>query len=83
GTFMNLRAFTFVATFLLTWLITARPAMACQCPLTALNQAEIDKYDIIFKGKILSVKAAGKKSEAVFEIGELYKGLVAKEFTLL
>lgn len=69
--------------FLFGIFLTAQAAMACQCPLTALNQAELDKYDIIFKGKILRVKPAGKKSEAVFSIGELYKGVVAAEFMVL
>jgi len=59
-------------------------ANACQCPLTALGQEECNKYEIIFKGKILSVKScADKPGEAVFEIEELYKGNSAKKFTVL
>lgn len=58
-------------------------SQACQCPLTSLSQAELDKYDIIFKGKIGDVKLNGKKSETLFTVDELYKGMVSKEFTLL
>jgi hypothetical protein len=64
-------------------LVAVQVSQACQCPLTSLSQAELDKYDIIFKGKIDSVMLHGKKSIAVFTIDELYKGMVAKEFTLL
>jgi hypothetical protein len=57
---------------------------ACQCPLTTLGMAECDKYEIIFKGKILSVISCDHKfGEAMFEIEELYKGTVAKKFKVL
>lgn len=67
----------------LCFLLMTRLSQACQCPVTSLSQSELDKYDIIFKGKISEVKPNGKKSEAVFIIDELYKGMVSKEFTLL
>ncbi len=67
----------------LCFLLMTRLSQACQCPLTSLSQAELDKYDIIFKGKIDSVILQGKKSVAVFTVDELYKGMIAKEFTLL
>lgn len=72
-------------TFLiLTFLIFNISSKACQCPLTALSMEECNKYDIIFKGKILSVKDCGDKfGEALFEVEELYKGVVAKEFIVL
>lgn len=53
---------------------------ACQCPLTALNTAETNKYDIIFKGKINKVKIDGVKSIAIFTIEELYKGVITQNF---
>jgi hypothetical protein len=57
---------------------------ACQCPLTRLSTEECDKYEIIFKGKILSVVDCGHKfGEAVFEVEELYKGNATKEFKVL
>lgn len=64
-------------------LFLVQTSRACQCPLTTLSTGECDKYDIIFKGKISNVKPNGKKSEALFTVDELYKGMVAKEFTLL
>ncbi|MBX3165219.1 MAG: hypothetical protein KF900_12145 [Bacteroidetes bacterium] len=71
-----------VFTFL--FLMFAYAGNACQCPLTALSAEECNKYDIIFKGKILSVQDCGDKlGEAVFEVEELYKGAVAKEFKVL
>ncbi len=65
------------------FLLMGKVSQACQCPLTSLSQAELDKYDIIFKGKIGDVKLNGKKSETLFTVDELYKGMVSKEFTLL
>lgn len=58
-------------------------SFACQCPLTALNEAETNKYDIIFKGKITSVKLLKERSEAQFTIQELYKGSIGETFTIL
>lgn len=57
---------------------------ACQCPVTILNEKEIAKYELIFKGKIKSVKLSeGVNSEAVFQVDELYKGNTTPEFKVL
>ena len=56
---------------------------ACQCPITALNETETSKYDIIFKGKITLVKLLKERSEALFTIQELYKGPIGETFTVL
>ncbi|MEO6302712.1 MAG: hypothetical protein ABIP51_06035 [Bacteroidia bacterium] len=57
---------------------------ACQCPLTGLNVAECDKYEIIFRGKIVSVTPCDNKfGIATFEVEELYKGITAKQFKVL
>jgi hypothetical protein len=57
---------------------------ACQCPLTQLSPKECDKYEIIFKGRILRVADCGDKfGEAIFEIQELYKGNATQEFKVL
>lgn len=59
-------------------------AHACECPLTELSRAECDKYEIIFKGKILSVAPCDNKfGIAVFEVEELYKGNATKQFKVL
>jgi hypothetical protein len=64
--------------------LISKLSLACQCPLTALNEVEIGKYDLIFKGKILSLNLKeGSNSEAVIEINELYKGNSFKKFKLL
>lgn len=69
---------------LLSFLILKFFSNACQCPLTVLSIEECNKYDIIFKGKILSVNDCGDKfGEALFEVDELYKGVIAKEFVVL
>jgi hypothetical protein len=66
------------------FLLNTFPVQACQCPLTTLGIAECDKYEIIFKGKVLSVVPCGQKfGEAVFEIQELYKGNAASSFKML
>ena len=56
---------------------------ACQCPLTKLDKNEIAKYEIVFKGSIKSIKLNKAKSEAIFSISELYKGIIAQEFKIL
>lgn len=57
---------------------------ACQCPLTELGMKECNKYEVIFKGKIISVKDCNHNfGEAIFEIQELYKGDATKQFKVL
>lgn len=74
----------FSLALVLFFLLSHLWALACQCPLTRLSLEECDKYEIIFKGKILSVQDCGDKfGEAVFEIDELYKGNASKEFKVL
>ena len=59
-------------------------SQACQCPLTSLSIEECNKYELIFKGKINSVKNCdGKYGEAIFEVEELYKGNATKQFKIL
>lgn len=60
------------------------PSFACQCPVTQLSREECDKYEIIFKGRVIDVKDCGSKpGEAVFQVDELYKGNAGKEFVVL
>jgi len=68
---------------ILLFLFLSKFSIACQCPVTALNEAELAKYDIIFKGKIKELKLDKARSEAVFMVNELYKGMVSGEFKLL
>ncbi len=57
---------------------------ACQCPFTGLSMAECNKYEIIFKGRIDSVKPGDNNlGEAIFVIDELYKGNATKHFKIL
>lgn len=59
-------------------------SFACQCPVTALNEAETNKYDLIFRGKIVSIiLKEDANSEAIFEVNELYKGNSRKQFKML
>ncbi len=72
--------------FFLTLLVSfnMHVAYACQCPYTDLSLKECDKYEIIFKGKVISVTpCANKLGEAVFELQELYKGNSTKQFKVL
>ncbi|MBK7668982.1 MAG: hypothetical protein IPJ32_17545 [Sphingobacteriaceae bacterium] len=65
-------------------LFTFHFSPACQCPVTKLSIEECDKYQLIFRGKIKSDSLMeGKKAEVVFEILELYKGVVPSEFKVL
>ncbi len=57
---------------------------ACQCPFTTLGINECNKYEIIFKGKIVKIKECENNfGEATFEIDELYKGAATKNFKVL
>lgn len=66
------------------FLFTVEKSHACQCPITVLGLEECNKYDIIFKGKISSVKpCANNFGVAEFEIEELYKGNITDKFKVL
>lgn len=57
---------------------------ACQCPLTSLSLGECDKYEIIFRGKVDSVKSCNRNfGEAFFKVSELYKGNIPATFKVL
>jgi hypothetical protein len=63
---------------------TSSISKACQCPFTTLGREECEKYEIIFKGKILSVVPCDNKfGVAIFEVEELYKGNTTKQFKVL
>jgi len=64
-------------------LLTSR-SWACECPLSALDLSTCSKYEIIFRGKIISVKDCNDNyGEALFAVDELYKGNATKEFKVL
>lgn len=70
--------------FVLFFLSGFYTANACQCPATSLSIAECNKYEIIFMGKIDSVKTCGNNfGTAYFTVNELYKGNVTKNFKVL
>lgn len=57
---------------------------ACQCPVTVLSKSECNKYEIIFRGKVLSVAPCkNKPGVAVFEVNDLFKGNLTKTFKIL
>ncbi len=57
---------------------------ACQCPMTSLGLAECNKYEVIFKGKVESVRSCDNNfGEAIFVIEELYKGNATKKFKVM
>lgn len=62
----------------------AYKARACQCPPTSLSLAECNKYEVIFRGKVDSVRLCENNfGEAFFEIQDLYKGNATKRFKVL
>jgi hypothetical protein len=72
-----------IVKYIILLVVLSYRSFACQCPLTVLNEAETNKYDIVFKGKITSVKLSKERSEALFAIQELYKGPIGETFTVL
>ena len=70
--------------FLINLFLTFYSGRACQCPFTVLSLAECNKYEIIFKGRIDSIKnCADNYGEVIFQIDELYKGNTTKHFKIL
>lgn len=65
-------------------LIHSGITLACQCPLTSLSRDECNKYEIIFRGRVIrNTPCSSGSGEAVFEIKELFKGQVFAEFIVL
>lgn len=80
---MKLKHFILLITSSLV-LLTSNFASACQCPVTKLSLEECDKYEIIFRGRIIDdTLFDNKKGEVTFEILELYKGVVSQKFKVL
>lgn len=69
--------------FVILFILTAKSIFACQCPVTELSDKETGKYDLIFKGKVQSVKLNKEQSHAIFLIEELYKGNTSSTFKVL
>lgn len=70
--------------FIVFFCLTITKITACQCPLTQLSKAECSKYELIFRGKVLSVATCkGKPGVALFEIQDLYKGNLPNQFQML
>lgn len=65
------------------FVLTSKFIFACQCPVTELSEKELNKYDLIFKGKIQSITLNKERSEAMFLVEELYKGNTAASFKIL
>lgn len=70
-------------TVVFLFILISKLSFSCQCPLTQLNTVELNKYDIIFKGSIKSIKLNKVNSEAIFTISELYKGIIAQDFKII
>lgn len=64
--------------------IKSKAQPACECPVTLLTKKECEKYEIIFRGKVLSVAPCkNKPGVAVFEVNDLYKGSLTKTFKVM
>jgi hypothetical protein len=70
--------------FFFLGVLTSEAQTACECPVTVLTKKECSKYEIIFRGKVLSVAPCkNKPGVAVFEVQDLYKGSLTKNFKVL
>jgi hypothetical protein len=73
-----------VLVFLFLFGTLTQTASACECPPTELSEGELEKYEIIFRGKVISVVDCEHKfGEAIFEVQELYKGNATLNFKVL
>lgn len=76
--FMNCRA------FLLVFILLSKISFPCECPVSVFSKAECNKYDIIFRGTVLSVAMCDNKpGVAVFKVKDLYKGAISEHFKVL
>lgn len=65
-------------------LLLSKFSFPCQCPVTAFSKAECNKYDIIFRGTVLSVATCDNKpGVAIFKVKDLYKGAISEQFKVL
>lgn len=70
--------------FTILFLFLLKTSFACQCPLTQLSKSECKKYELIFRGKVISVAPCDNKpGVALFEVQDLYKGNLPKQFQIL
>jgi hypothetical protein len=69
---------------ILIFLLLSYSSSGCECPLSSLDLATCNNYEIIFRGKIISVKDCDNNyGEAMFAVDELYKGNATREFKVL
>lgn len=68
---------------IILFFLTTLRSQACQCPLSNLSLNECAKYELIFRGKIVTMSPCNSKSETVFQVQELYKGNSTAQFKLL
>jgi len=79
---MKIKAFILFLSYFLFFNVNS--SIACTCPLTTLSLAECDKYQIIFRGKVVShTTCTDKPGETVFQILDLFKGKVHEKFKVL
>jgi len=77
------RSLSFIALLVAILTLAPRSSFACQCPVTSLSMDECNKYEVIFKGKVVSVTLNDAKSVATFEVQELYKGNSYARFNVI
>jgi hypothetical protein len=65
------------------FLLITRQVSACQCPISNLDEKELNRYELIFRGKLQNINLNERKSEAIFEISDLFKGNATKEFIVM
>ncbi len=55
---------------------------ACQCPLIKVNKEGLAKYNTIFQGQVVSVNQTQNFENIYFNVQQLFKGQVSKQFTI-
>src|ERR1700741_2038291 len=68
---------------LLILIHTSFTSFSCDCPsLPLLDLDYCGKFEIIFKGKVVSVSTCNEISSAKFKLSELYKGPCTEEIEI-
>jgi hypothetical protein len=66
--------------FILLFVLSAHISKACTCEqLPPLTKAMVQKYNVVFTGRVLAVSDNGKESKAHFIVSEVYHGGLYKE----
>ncbi|HLG03465.1 MAG TPA: hypothetical protein VI731_07700 [Bacteroidia bacterium] len=70
------------SSLVLSVLFTLKGIAACDCPTDSVTIKSLDRYDVIFQGKVVSVSGCDETAKVIFSVITLFKGKSYPETTL-